>query len=243
IITTQKILEGVDSVQEGFPMRKWSIEVHLLDQQGQISSDNIFDKVTYHLHPTFVNPTRVIKKPPFKIEEQGWGEFELFVVLTLLDKSGDRKIPHDLNFQSEYYEVDHKIKIPLSKSANLRRILVGDSSLGSGASGEDSGKRKAASAAISSPASDSTKTKKAKLNNGAATTSIKGNIDLEKLAENITKLGEDDLLGIVQMVTDNRTAEMNIENKIEEGEFTMDLYTLPDQLLKSMWDYVKKRIN
>lgn len=228
-------------MEEGFPMRGWSIEVHLLDAQGQISPDNIFDKVTYRLHPTFVNPNRTIKQPPFKLEEQGWGEFELAIDLTLLDKSGERKINHDLNFQQEHYEVDHKIKIPLGKSANLRRIL-GVESLGSEES--TTNKRKNAPGTPATTAADTPKQKKQRVaNNGAVSTSIKANVDLEKLAENITKMGEDDLLGIVQMVTDNRTSEMNIENKVEEGEFTMDLYTLPDQLLKSMWDYVKKRVD
>ena len=69
---------------------------------------------------------------------------------------------------------------------------------------------------------------------------MKGNIDLEKLSQGLTKLSEDDLIVVVQMVTDNRTNEMNIKNDVDNGEFTMDLYTLPDSLLKSLWDYVKK---
>ncbi|KAF6007049.1 Transcription initiation factor TFIID subunit 14 [Brettanomyces bruxellensis] len=69
----------------------------------------------------------------------------------------------------------------------------------------------------------------------------KAGVDLERMADYLTKLNEDDLLGVVQMVNDNRTAEMNIKNDVEKGEFTMDLYTLPDTLLKSLWDYVKKR--
>lgn len=70
----------------------------------------------------------------------------------------------------------------------------------------------------------------------------KGSVDLEKLADSLQKLGEDDLLGVVQMVTDNKTSEMYIKNDVEEGEFHMDLYTLPDSLLKSLWEYVKKRV-
>lgn len=69
----------------------------------------------------------------------------------------------------------------------------------------------------------------------------KGSVDLERLAEGLQRLGEDDLLGVVQMVTDNKTSDMYIKNDIDEGEFHMDLYTLPDSLLRSLWDYVKKR--
>ena len=71
---------------------------------------------------------------------------------------------------------------------------------------------------------------------------MKGNIDLEKLSQGLTKLSEDDLIVVVQMVTDNRTNEMNIKNDVDNGEFTMDLYTLPDSLLKSLWDYVKNTL-
>nr|6LQZ_A Chain A, Transcription initiation factor TFIID subunit 14 [Saccharomyces cerevisiae S288C] len=68
----------------------------------------------------------------------------------------------------------------------------------------------------------------------------KGSVDLEKLAFGLTKLNEDDLVGVVQMVTDNKTPEMNVTNNVEEGEFIIDLYSLPEGLLKSLWDYVKK---
>ena len=38
---------------EGFPMRSWSIEIFLLDEQGQEVAANVFEKATYNLHPSF----------------------------------------------------------------------------------------------------------------------------------------------------------------------------------------------
>jgi hypothetical protein len=38
---------------EGFPMRSWSIEIYLLDEQGQEVPANVFEKATYNLHPSF----------------------------------------------------------------------------------------------------------------------------------------------------------------------------------------------
>ena len=70
---------------------------------------------------------------------------------------------------------------------------------------------------------------------------MKGSVNLEKLANGLTKLTEDELLNVVQMVTDNRTQDMTVNNNTAEGEFTMDLYTFPDALLKSLWEYIKKR--
>lgn len=63
------------------------------------------------------------------------------------------------------------------------------------------------------------------------------NVDMEKLAEGLQKLGEDDLLQVVQMVHDHKTPETYTKNDVENGEFHVDLYTLPDQLVKMLWDF------
>ena len=51
----------------------------------------------------------VIKKPPFRIDEKGWGEFDMTIVLTGVGKGGDHTLEHDLNFQSERYEAKHQV--------------------------------------------------------------------------------------------------------------------------------------
>ncbi|ODV76659.1 SAS complex, SAS5 subunit/transcription initiation factor IID, subunit 14 [Suhomyces tanzawaensis NRRL Y-17324] len=233
ITTEQHILKDVPPV-ENYPMRQWSIQISMLNQNGQEIEASILDKVTYTLHPTFANPIRSIKQSPFRVEEQGWGEFDIPIsvhVLGLNGKVGERKISHDLNFLQEKYINDHVITIPVSPTKNpaLNKLLVESGPLPFDESG--AAKRKI------DAVGPNDKLKKAKTNGGAA---VKGNIDLEKLANGLTKLNEDDLIVIVQMVTDNRTNEMNIKNDVENGEFTMDLYTLPESLLKSLWEYVKK---
>ena len=106
---------------------------------------SLFDKVTYHLHPSFgdraVQGTSllvffwvllamqigeqawtscsrcilangaavcntVFKQPPFRISEEGWGEFDMQIEFTA-DKS--HFIQHDLNFAQERYESKHVI--------------------------------------------------------------------------------------------------------------------------------------
>ena len=49
------------------------------------------------------------KKPPFKIEEQGWGEFDMLITLTAVEKGSEFTLNHDLNFQSERYEAKHPV--------------------------------------------------------------------------------------------------------------------------------------
>lgn len=49
------------------------------------------------------------KRPPFRIEEEGWGEFDMEIILTATEKGGEHSLPHDLNFQSERYEAKHNV--------------------------------------------------------------------------------------------------------------------------------------
>lgn len=62
--------------------------------------------------------SQVIKRPPFKIQEEGWGEFDLRIIVSAVDKGGDHELLHDLNFQNERYEAEHKIV------SNTRPILT-----------------------------------------------------------------------------------------------------------------------
>lgn len=89
---------------------------------------------------------------------------------------------------------------------------------------------------------------------------------MEKLAEGLQKLQEEHLLQVVQMVHDNKTPETYIKNDVErecylpthppsvrliksivlilfsetEGEFHVDLYTLPSHLTQMLWKFVQE---
>jgi transcription initiation factor IIF auxiliary subunit len=87
------------------------------------------------------------------------------------------------------------------------------------------------------------------------------NVDMEKLADGLQKLSEDDLLHVVTLVHDNKTSETYTKNDVEsesqnptcypacadrclhiaDGEFHVDLYTLPDSLVKMLWDYTASK--
>jgi transcription initiation factor IIF auxiliary subunit len=120
-------------------MRAWSIEIHQLNENGEEVPATLFDRVTYKLHPSFKNDTQgtfaqihgtkptathgmlaktvmltgririVFKKPPFRIQEEGWGEFDMEIILTATEKGGDHSIKHDLNFLQDRYEAKHTI--------------------------------------------------------------------------------------------------------------------------------------
>ena len=43
--------------------------------------------VVFTLHPTFENNVRTIEHPPFEVQEQGWGEFDIGVKIQFVDSS------------------------------------------------------------------------------------------------------------------------------------------------------------
>jgi transcription initiation factor TFIID/TFIIF subunit len=183
--------------------------------------------------------TTGFKRQPFRIEEQGWGEFEMAIVLHIAERGGEHTVAHDLNFAENEYVADHVLSFPTNKP-NLARLLL--------ESGPVPGLGGAPTPGLGTPNLNDLSNKRRgdedlSKERKKAKVFEKGSVDLERLAEGLQKLGEDDLLGVVQMVTDNRTPEMFIKNDVDEGEFHMDLYTLPDRLLKSLWDYVKKRVD
>jgi transcription initiation factor TFIID/TFIIF subunit len=144
-----------------------------------------------------------VRKPPFKIEEDGWGEFELEMVLT--DVSGkDHAITHDLNFHNNRYEVKQVItfknpKAPLLGALRGSGPVPGDTAADAGTNGAGRSKKR------QSGANETQKRKKP---------DTKG-IDMDKLAEGLQKLGEDDLLQVVQMVHDNKSEESWMRNDVD----------------------------
>ncbi|KAF8465253.1 yeats family-domain-containing protein [Kalaharituber pfeilii] len=205
-------------------MREWSIRIFVIGPNGEELPANIFDKVTYRLHPTFQNPTRVIKKPPFKLEERGWGEFDMEVVLHGTDKGGDHLIRHDLNFS--------KAQTFTNPRPNLVKALAQSGTV----PGYDG-----------TPAEENGVSKRDKRkHDGEERVKKKGKsekqLDMEKLAEGLQKLDEDSLLSVVQMIHDNKTETTYVKNDVELGEFHVDLYTLPESLQKDLWKLVQEKV-
>lgn len=66
----------------------------------------------------------MIKKPPFRIQEEGWGEFDMRITVTVMDKGGDHELLHDLNFQKERYEAEHKIVSCTWTMSTSTRVIV-----------------------------------------------------------------------------------------------------------------------
>jgi transcription initiation factor IIF auxiliary subunit len=65
---------------------------------------------------------------------------------------------------------------------------------------------------------------------------------MEKLAEGLQKLGEEDLLHVVQMIHDQKTTDTYAVNDVDAGEFKVDLFTLPDVCVKSLWEFTSAKV-
>ncbi|RMZ87924.1 hypothetical protein DV736_g4853, partial [Chaetothyriales sp. CBS 134916] len=235
IITEQKIIHGADSGVAGFPLRHWSIQIKLYHAETKQEVDaDVFDKVTYVLHESFGAKMRQeFVKPPFRVAEDGWGEFELGI--ELVDAAGKTHVlAHDLNFQSPKYEVKHsmtfknvKPNTPIWEKLRLSGPLPGEN-----ANGDNAGGKKRTSEIGTGAGGGAQKKKKA--GDGKS-------VDMDKLAEGLQRLGEDDLLQVVQMVHDNKSEDSWMRNDVEQGEFHVDLYTLPDNLINMLWTFTKEK--
>jgi len=218
LVTRQRVIDDTPEV-EGFPMRQWDINIYVVGPDGDDLPATCFEKATYLLHESFGKRAKqVFKEPPFMISEKGWGEFDMQIVLTPIGapKGGEQTISHDLNFQQNRYESTHNVTFRNPKSELLERLKE------SGSVGEANG------ASSGKPDKKRQKTNR--------------NVDMEKLAEALPQLSDDDLLQVVQMVHDNKTDDTYTKNDVENGEFHVDLYTLPDQLIKMLWDFTEKRV-
>ncbi|TKA23535.1 hypothetical protein B0A50_07113 [Salinomyces thailandicus] len=222
LVTTQSVIPE-EAVEGEIPNRRWTISIYLVGPDGENLEAKCYEKATYHLHESFgARRRQIFKQAPFLIEEKGWGEFDMSIVLTPVGapKGGDHTLQHDLNFQQEEYESIHNVSFRNPKD-QLLQLLKESAPAGEGVNGAGAGGNK--------PEKKRQKTSR--------------NVDMEKLAEALPRLGEDDLLQVVQMVHDNKTEETYTKNDVENGEFHVDLYTLPDPLIKMLWDFCDKKVD
>lgn len=63
------------AVNEGFPMKEWTVEIYILDQEGKEKPARCFTKAVYHLHPSFANPVQSTSLLEAKISKPGHGHF------------------------------------------------------------------------------------------------------------------------------------------------------------------------
>ncbi|KAG5990466.1 hypothetical protein E4U54_004099 [Claviceps lovelessii] len=213
VVTEQHVIDKPSPVAD-FPMREWSLRLHLLDEDGNERPADVFTKVVYILHPTFETPTQTFSKPPFLCSNEGWGEFEISIDCYTTEKSKLAPIIHDLNFAEEKYEVTHTVIFKNPSQALQERL-------------RETGPL---------PIDEDHKRKK-----GVVSKKSAQKYDYEKIAEALEKLEEEDLLRVIQLINENKGPDTYIRSDVEAGEFSIDLYTMPDTLTSKLWEHLSKK--
>ncbi|KAK9422183.1 putative NET domain-containing protein [Seiridium unicorne] len=212
LVTEQKNIDKESPMPE-FPMKEWNVKIYMVDQDGNEKPATAFQKVTYNLHPSFENPSQTFTDPPYTCKNEGWGEFEMSIDMYTTEKT-KCTVFHDLNFQKPRYETIQTISIK-NPSQALQQILR---ETGPVASDEDP--------------------KVAKIRKANDGKKRKPGYDYEKMAEGLTKLSEDDLLHVIQLIHDHKTDDTYTKNDMDAGEFSVDLFTLPEHLARMIWDFL-----
>ncbi|KAI9483065.1 MAG: yeats family-domain-containing protein [Benjaminiella poitrasii] len=115
---------------DGHPWRNWKITLVAMDGEEEIKGklSIILDHVEYILHPTFQDPIRVKEEEPYMLQEKGWGEFDMRIVLYFRENITDPQVLlFDLNFAMSNYTVTHTIEFP-NASPELIRLITIDAS-------------------------------------------------------------------------------------------------------------------
>ena len=63
---------------------KWTVLIRSGESEDEDLSVYI-RRVEFNLHSTFAQPRRIVEHPPFQLEEQGWGEFEIIAKIFFHD--------------------------------------------------------------------------------------------------------------------------------------------------------------
>lgn len=82
--TEATLLSKSKTESEGQNTHSWKAYV-----RGAYNEDisYLIQKVVFFLDPSFESPERIVTKPPFQIEEEGWGEFEIKIGIYFQDPS------------------------------------------------------------------------------------------------------------------------------------------------------------
>nr|WVH01938.1 AF-9-like protein [Naematelia aurantialba] len=92
-------------------------------------------KVTFRLHETYPNPSRVCDKPPFKVTETGWGEFTVQIRIQFVQESGEK--PLNFAHTIKLHHWGPPIEAPAPDSASLPPSATPAAPAGAAGAGDD----------------------------------------------------------------------------------------------------------
>ncbi|ORZ16477.1 yeats family-domain-containing protein [Absidia repens] len=128
---------------DGNTLRSWKVTLAAVDDGKEVPGklQAMLDHVEYILHPTFFNPRREVKDEPYLLKEEGWGEFDLRIMLHFADDFAPREIiVFDLNFREPKYSKTHVVTFS-DVSAEVASYLESLKDIGKESSHRDAKKK------------------------------------------------------------------------------------------------------
>jgi transcription initiation factor IIF auxiliary subunit len=116
--------------------------------------------------------------------------------LHVAEKGGRQTLTHDLNFAKPRYESKHVVSFR-NPNSNLLALLAKSGPI---------------------PGDDANGVRK-KQSGGGEKRKRTAQVDMDKLADGLVRLQEDDLLQVVQMIHDNKSEDTYTKNDIERKSF------------------------
>lgn len=252
-------------------MRSWSMRLFLLDEDGAERPADVFTKVVYNLHPTFENPVQsecsvlslcngapadcwhlaAFTKPPFLCSNEGWGEFDIAIDCYTTEKTKLAPILQDLNFQDNKYSSVHDVTFKNPSQALQERLRETgplpndeDRPRKKGLAGAGGGKKgaqkfdyeKIAEALQKLEEEDLLKVIQVINENKGPDTYIRSDVE----GKSLTLSGGPIFLCPETCFVDG-FGGLIVDDLREAGEFSIDLYTMPDALTTKLWDIFVRR--
>ncbi|KAF9584591.1 hypothetical protein BGW38_005906, partial [Lunasporangiospora selenospora] len=243
----------------GHHIRKWKITIQGVNANGDDEALPYVDYVEYILHQTFDHPVRKVTEYPFVLQEKGWGEFDMKIMLYFTDKSvSPTVLDHDLNFRQTHYTVSHNLTFKSDVKPGFLKLLTsrpasiseGDTSYDSTAGDGLTHKRRRDAVFLKEKSKrirdyrSSDDESHADSSAGAGSGDEWGDkVDLHQLAMKFQMLRTDDLVELVNLVKANQTSEMYIKEDGEAGEYQIDLNTLGSGLLATLWQFCVRKLD
>lgn len=110
----KRVIVGDDASgqhQQQMSLFKWKVSIFEAGKRGRRGQlEHYVDRIVVNLHPTFANPRRVLSKAPFELVEEGYGSFDMELVLHFKHGVPHHLILHPLRLDKgtydQFYDID-----------------------------------------------------------------------------------------------------------------------------------------
>lgn len=124
VITKSEIPKKIIKSENGCVIRNWSVQiVGLNEEDRQFVNMEYCNSVKFILHQSFENPEKEFKTMPYKVNEKGWGEFDIGIIFGFGDFYPQITLLHSLHFRNKCYRMDYDLEFELDDSIDNSKFI------------------------------------------------------------------------------------------------------------------------